>query len=138
MTFTVQVNHEDDVCRVLPSLGVTPAPQVLGVYRGGRFIGAFVLNHYTGPGGSVHVHWMAAEDGWLTRRLIGWFARHLFDTMKCAVVFGQVRASDHYACRMVERIGFKLFMTIPDYFPNDACALYTLRREDCARWLRNG
>lgn len=133
--FTVRVDHDDDIRRVLGGLGLAVAPQVLALYREDTLIGAFVLYKYTGPNGSVHLNWIGFERGWFTRRIAKWLARHCFETLKCASVYGEVHASDKYVRKLNERLGFKLFAVLPEYYPGDDCALYRMTRDDAGRWL---
>jgi RimJ/RimL family protein N-acetyltransferase len=144
MTLLLAPEHRSDEVRafIMARAGV-PAPkgptQVLGFIdqKTQELVGGWMFERYTGPGGSVHAHWAASDRGWLSRTALNLVAMYLFDQLGVAVVFGEVRASETYISRVVEKLGFTEVARLKGYFPGDDLLLYSLLRENC-RWLPEG
>lgn len=97
-------------------------------------VGGWMFERYTGRGGSVYAHWAASDKGWLTRTSLNIVAMYLFDQLGVRMVFGEVRASDEYVIRVMEKLGFKQVTRLQGYFPDGDLLLYSLSKRDC-RWL---
>jgi RimJ/RimL family protein N-acetyltransferase len=98
-------------------------------------LGGFAVERYTGPGGSVTLHYMGLRANWLRPGMARLVARYVFEQLECAQVIAEVAVSNERATRIVEKAGFRMVALIPNYFPGGALCVYSLRKEDC-RLLR--
>lgn len=96
--------------------------------------GGWLLEKYTGPGGSVHAHFAGARPGWITRPMLRVLANYIFVQLDCSCVFGQVNSKDTQTRSIDERLGFREVATLPNYFPDSDLIVYQMKRSDC-RWL---
>lgn len=97
-------------------------------------LGAAIYERYTGPGGSVHIHWTGRGGRWLTRDMIAMTFVYPFVQLQVKWLFGEVPAKDTYVRNLDERLGFEYFMTIPEFFPDDDLIIYRMHRDKC-RWI---
>lgn len=96
---------------------------------------AFMFERYTGPGGSVHIHWaVAPHSRGLTRDMMRLVAIYLFDQLKVDVVYGEVRAGEKKTREIDERLGFVQTAVLPAYFPDDDLVIYSITKRQC-EWL---
>lgn len=98
-------------------------------------MGGWLFERYTGPGGSVFIHW-AGRPGksWMRRYMLTMVAMYVFDQLKCAQALGEVKSTDEYVRKVDEKLGFEEVAVVPAYFPDADLVLYRLRKSDC-RWL---
>jgi len=102
----------------------------------GNPIGGFLIQSYTGDGGSCRTHF-AGERGWITRGRLRIMAGYLFNFLGCTRVYGEVAASDTDTIELDKRIGFRELVRLPGYFAGgEDCVLLEMTRENC-RWLRS-
>lgn len=101
----------------------------------GELYGGVVLQGYTGPGGSAQLHMAGFKPNWASRDLIWMVFHYAFVQLDCRKVFGQVNETNARALEIDLKLGFKIVAKIDGAFPDGACLVLALAREDC-RWLK--
>jgi len=102
---------------------------------GNNLLGGVTYTGYTGPGGSIHMHTAGFSPNWANRDFLWLIFHYPFEQLKVKKVFGQVPETNTKALEIDLRLGFKIVAKIEDVFPDGACYLLSLGREDC-RWLK--
>lgn len=105
-----------------------------------EFMGGWMFERWTGPGGVVHVHWAAnpqARGRWITRTTLNLVAAYVFGQLECKAAIGEAPANNSYVCGLNERVGFKRYTRIEGYFPDGDLVIYRMLKSDC-RWLPPG
>jgi hypothetical protein len=98
-------------------------------------LGGWMFERYTGPGGSIYIHWAAnRKKRWMTRHGLGLCGAYVFGQLGCTQVLGEAPATDTYVCKLNEKVGFREIARIDGYFPDGAMVLYRMRWDEC-RWL---
>jgi hypothetical protein len=82
-------------------------------------MGGFVFDRYTGPGGSIHVHWAGRDSRWLSRDMLRIAGLYIFDQLGCRKVFGEMPASLDVSHRTLELNGWRKVAVLEGYFPDD-------------------
>lgn len=103
------------------------------VDREGELLGGVILQSYTGA--SIHMHMAGFQDNWCNRDLIWCAFDYSFNQLGCRKVFGQVPEYNAKALEIDLKLGFKIVAKVDDVFPEGACLLLAMTREDC-RWLK--
>lgn len=129
-------NPEDPTVRQFfaDRLGVQaiyPGAKLLAFQDADGVLGGWVFERYTGPGGSVTMHWAGRDRGWLKLDMLVMCAVYVFEQLACKQAIGEVRASDTEVRRVDEKVGFKEIATIPGYFPDDDLVIYRMERAEC-------
>lgn len=127
-------NHEHGY-RIAEAAGCFFNPacdQVISVFDKGKLLGGNVLTGYTGA--SIHLHTAGFAPKWATRDFLWVAFAYPFLQLGCKKVFGQVPESNTRALEIDLKLGFKVVARIEDVFPDGACLVLALAREDC-RWL---
>lgn len=122
--------------RIAHAAGCTFNPevdQVISVTSGGKLLGGNIYTGYTGA--SIQLHMAGFVPSWATRDFLWVAFDYPFNQLKCNKVFGQVPESNTRALEIDLRLGFKIVARIEDVFPDGACIVLALAREDC-RWLK--
>lgn len=83
---------------------------------------------------SIQMHMAGFTDNWATRDLIWCAFDYPFNQLGCKKVFAQVPAHNTKALEIDLKLGFKIVAKVDDVFPEGACLVLALSREDC-RWL---
>lgn len=121
--------------RIAEAAGCTFNPavdQVISVTSRGNLLGGNIFTGYTGV--SIHTHTAGFAPGWATRDFLWVLFDYPFNQLGCRKVFGQVPETNERALEINLKLGFKVVARIEDVFPDGACLLLSLAREDC-RWL---
>lgn len=129
-------NHEHGY-RIAAAAGCIFNPavdQVISVTSQGKLLGGNVLTGYTGA--SIHLHTAGFVSRWATRDFLWVVFDYPFNQLGCKKVFGQVPESNKQALEIDLKLGFKVVARIEDVFPDGACLVLALAREDC-RWLNH-
>lgn len=100
----------------------------------GVLVGGVVFSGYTGA--SIHVHFAGFTKNWATRDMIWVIFDYAFNQLGCSRIFGQVPESNTRALEIDQRLGFKIVTKIGGVFPDGACYLLAMDRDDC-RWLKH-
>lgn len=108
--------------------------QCISRVEDGRLLGGVTYAGYTGV--SIHMHMAGFTERWADRDMIWVAFDYPFNQLKCRRVFGQVPESNTRALEIDLRLGFKVVAKIDDVFPDGACLVLALAREDC-RWLKH-
>ena len=98
----------------------------------GEVLGGVTYQGYTGK--SIQMHFAGFKPGWGNREFIWMAFDYPFNQLGCTHVFGQVPESNVRALEIDQKLGFKIVAKIDDVFPDGACYVLALAREDC-RWL---
>lgn len=128
-------NHEHGY-RIAAEAGCTYNPavdQVIAVTSQGKLLGGNILTGYTGV--SIHMHTAGFAPAWATRDFLWVLFDYPFNQLGCKKVFGQVPEYNTRALEIDKKLGFKIVARIEDVFPDGACLVLSLAREDC-RWLK--
>lgn len=96
--------------------------------------GGFLCERYTGPGGSIHVHWAGRDKHWLKGYMLTLVGMYVFDQLSCEIMYGEVRAKDEAVRKIDEKLGFDPVARLAGYFPNDDLIIYEVRKNDFT-WL---
>lgn len=127
-------NHEHGY-RIANAAGCIFNPacdQVISITSQGKLLGGNVLTGYTGA--SIHMHTAGFVPRWATRDFLWVAFDYPFNQLGCKKVFGQVPEYNKQALEIDLKLGFKVVARIEDVFPDGACLVLALAREDC-RWL---
>ena len=100
--------------------------------EGDELLGGVVYKDYTGV--SIAMHVAAFRDHGLNRDMLWVCFDYPFNQLGVRKVFAQMREANTKALEFNLKIGFKIVTKINDVFPDGACVLSSLAREDC-RWL---
>lgn len=106
---------------------------VLARVENGQLYGGVTYTGYTGA--SIHMHTAGFVPNWATREILWMMFDYPFNQLGCKKVFGQVPETNTRALEIDLRLGFKIVAKIEDVFPDGACYVLALAREDC-RWLK--
>lgn len=127
-------NHEHGY-RIAEAAGCVYNPavdQVISRVEDGELWGGNIITGFTGV--SVHMHTAGFRPGWANRDFLWVLFHYPFVQLGCRTVFGQVPESNTKALEIDLKLGFKIVARIDDVFPDGACLVLSLAREDC-RWL---
>lgn len=133
----VDETDEDAADMVVRGFGMSalhPTGRILGFRDQEGIRGAFYFERYTGPGGSIHIHWIGRDAHWLKGYMLTIAATYVYEQLKCRIAYGEVRAKLTAVRTLDERLGFREIARLEGYYPADDMILYELRKEDCA-WL---
>lgn len=122
--------------RIAKAAGCTFNPevdQVISLTSEGKLLGGNILQGYTGA--SIQMHTAGFAPRWATRDFLWCTFHYAFEQLGCRKVFGQVPESNTRALEIDQKLGFKIVARIDDVFPDGACIVLALAREDC-RWLK--
>jgi hypothetical protein len=106
--------------------------QVISVTSEGKLLGGNIYTGYTGV--SIQLHMAGFQPNWANRDFLWVSFDYPFNQLGCRKVFGQVPESNTRALEIDLKLGFKIIAKIDDVFPDGACLVLALAREDC-RWL---
>ncbi len=111
-----------------------PTSYSVGWFLDGEPLGGFIIDRYTGKGGSCGVHY-AGKPGWITRQKLQQITAYLFDQLECEVIYGVVEASNQVVIAIDKKIGFRELVLLKGHFSGGVDGmLLEMRRGDC-RWL---
>ncbi len=132
---TFSVGDEGILDWINAEMGDTPGRIVLG-WRDdtGEPLGGFLIEGYTGKGGSCRIHF-AGRPGWLTRDKLSVLGRYVVGHLGCARAYGHVAAGDVGVLAIDKRLGFEVVCTLKNYFPDDDLVILELTREGAEKWL---
>lgn len=99
----------------------------------GELAGGVTYAGYTGA--SIHMHMAGFRPDWGDRDMLWVCFDYPFNQLGCKKVFAQVPETNTKALEIDQRLGFKIVAKIEDVFPDGACYVLALAREDC-RWLK--
>jgi hypothetical protein len=130
------VNNAEHGFRIAEAAGCSFNPfadQVIARQEQGVLWGGNIYTGYTGS--SIHLHMAGFRHNWANREFLWTAFDYPFTQLKCNRVFGQVPESNTKALEIDLKLGFKIVARIDDVFPDGACLVLSLAREDC-RWLK--
>lgn len=107
--------------------------RVISRVEGGELWGGNIFTGYTGA--SIHSHSAGFRPGWANRDFLWAIFDYPFNQLGCKKVFGQVPETNTRALEIDLKLGFKIVARIEDVFPDGACLVLAIAREDC-RWLK--
>ena len=107
--------------------------RVISVTRDGKLLGGVTYTGYTGV--SIQIHVAGLEPNRANRDFLWMIFDYPFNQLGCRVVFGHVPEANTTALEISQKLGFKIVAKIEDVFPDGACYVLALAREDC-RWLK--
>ena len=111
-----------------------PTSYSVGWYRAGEPLSGFIIDRYTGKGGSCWTHF-AGKPGWITRQKLKQISTYLFIHLECGVVYGVVEASDQTVIDIDKKIGFRELVMLKGHFSGGVDGLLLeMKRDDC-RWI---
>ncbi len=132
----IEFGREEHGHRIAREAGCTFNPavdKVIAVTSAGKLLGGNIYQGYTGA--SIQLHMAGFEPSWATRDFLWVAFDYPFNQLGCRKVFGQVPETNTRALEIDLKLGFKIEARIDDVFPDGACILLSLAREDC-RWLK--
>jgi hypothetical protein len=106
--------------------------RVIARVEDGALWGGVTFQGYTGA--SIQMHMAGFVPRWADRDMLWVAFDYPFNQLKCRKVFGQVPETNTKALEIDLKLGFKIIAKIDDVFPDGACLVLALAREDC-RWL---
>lgn len=107
--------------------------RVISVTSQGKLLGGNIFTGYTGA--SIHTHTAGFVPGWASKDFLWVIFDYPFNQLGCKKVFGQAAETNTRALEINLKLGFKIVAKIDDVFPDGACVVLSLSREDC-RWLK--
>lgn len=107
--------------------------QCIARVEDGVLLGGVTYQGYTGA--SIQMHMAGFRENWASRDFLWVAFDYPFNQLKCRKVFGQVPETNTRALEIDQKLGFKVIAKIADVFPDGACIVLALAREDC-RWLK--
>jgi hypothetical protein len=128
-------NHEYGY-RIAAASGTSFNPasdQVIARVKDGVLLGGVTYQGYTGA--SIQLHMAGFRHDWANRDFLWVAFDYPFNQLGCRKVFGQVPETNQLALEIDQKLGFKIIAKIDDVFPDGACYVLALAREDC-RWLK--
>lgn len=131
----IEFSVRDHGYRIAKAAGCTFNPevdQVISVTSQGKLLGGNIFTGYTGA--SIQTHTAGFVPGWANRDFLWAIFDYPFNQLGCKKVFGQVPEYNTRALEIDMKLGFKIVARIEDVFPDGACLVLELAREDC-RWL---
>lgn len=137
METIVDETDADATSMVLGNCGITDlrkGDRIIGFRDKNGIRGAFLIERYTGEGGSVHVHWAGRDKNWLKKYMLTLVSMYVFDQLQCKRMYGEVRAKDSAVRAIDEKLGFKQIAVMKGYYPNDDLIVYEALKEDFP-WL---
>ena len=132
----IEFNNLEHGYRIADAAGFIFNPavdQVISVTSEGKLLGGNIYTGYTGA--SIHIHMAGFAPNWANRDFLWAAFDYPFNQLKCKKVFGQVPETNTRALEIDLKLGFKIVAKIDDVFPDGACLLLAIAREDC-RWLK--
>lgn len=82
-------------------------------------MGGFAFERYTGPGGSIHIHWAGRDARWLRRDMLRMVGLYVFDQLRCKKVFGELPSSLNVSQRTLDMNGWRKVAVLEGYFPDE-------------------
>lgn len=112
-----------------------PTSYSVGWMQDGEPLGGFIVDRYTGRGGSCWIHF-AGLPGWLTRQKMEQLAAYVYGHLDCGVAYGVVEADNQAVISIDRKVGFKAVFPLVGHFAGGKDGLLLeMKREDC-RWFR--
>ena len=124
--------HGRAISRVAGTTYNPEVDQVISRTVNGELVGGVTYQGYTKA--SVQLHFAAFRKNWGCRDFIWVAFDYPFNQLGCKKVFGQVPETNKTALEIDLKLGFKIVAKVEDVFPDGACYVLALAREDC-RWL---
>jgi RimJ/RimL family protein N-acetyltransferase len=132
----IVTGHHSHGHRIAQEAGFVYNPasdQVIARVENGELLGGVTYTGYTGA--SIQLHMAGFRHGWANRDFLWMAFDYPFNQLGCRKVFGQVPETNTLALEIDQKLGFKIIAKIEDVFPDGACIVLALAREDC-RWLK--
>jgi RimJ/RimL family protein N-acetyltransferase len=107
--------------------------RVIARVENGQLLGGVTYQGYTGA--SIQMHMAGFDEHWANRDVLWVAFDYPFNQLGCKKVFGQVPETNARALEIDLKLGFKIVAKVEDVFPDGACYVLALAREDC-RWLK--
>ena len=133
MIVTGDHNHGFQIARRAGVVYNPASDQVIARVENGELWGGVTYAGYTGA--SIHMHSGGFRPNWANRDFLWMIFDYPFNQLGCRKVFGQVPETNQLALEIDLKLGFKIVAKIEDVFPDGACYVLALAREDC-RWLK--
>lgn len=131
----IRLNDPDDGYAIADRAGTVFNPavdRVIARVEDGVLWGGNIFTDYTGT--SIHTHTAGFRKGWANRDFLWVIFDYPFNQLGCRKVFGQVSETNTGALEIYAKMGFKVVAKIDDVFPDGACLVIAMTRDDC-RWL---
>jgi hypothetical protein len=132
----IEFGNKEHGFEIAEAAGCTFNPavdQVISVTSEGKLLGGNIYTGYTGV--SIQLHMAGFQPNWASRDFLWVAFDYPFNQLGCKKVFGQVPETNTRALEIDLKLGFKIEAKIEDVFPDGACYVLALAREDC-RWLK--
>lgn len=98
----------------------------------GKLLGGVIYEGFTRA--SIQAHVAGFAPFWLDRTFLWMMFDYPFNQLKVGRVFCQIKETNFVALEFNAKLGFKEVTRIDGVFPEGACVLTELTRDDC-RWL---
>lgn len=132
----IYVGDKQHAAQIAASAGVLLNPQYdtcISVEKGGVLYGGVIYQGFTGS--SIQMHMAGFSPHWMTKTFLWVAFDYPFNQLGCKIVLGQVSSANTRALEIDKKLGFKEAAKIDGVFPDGACHVLVLAREDC-RWLK--
>jgi hypothetical protein len=126
------IRHGHKIAGAAGSIFNPACDQCISNVVGGELLGGLTFQGYTGA--SIQGHMAGFHPNWLTRDLIWVGFDYPFNQLGCSMIFAQIPETNTRSLEMNQKLGFKIVSRIEGVFPDGACMVLALAREDC-RWL---
>jgi hypothetical protein len=126
------LDHGRKISKKAGSIFNPEGDQVISRTVNGVLVGGVTFQGYTGA--SCQMHMASWRLNWANRDMLWVCFDYPFNQMGCSKVFGLVPESNTTALEIDQKLGFKMVAKIEGVFPDGACYVLALAREDC-RWL---
>lgn len=126
----ILTGHDEEVAEwAAERLGQTFVPpyMALGVVQNGEMTGAIVLNDFC----DRNVELTAVGRGAVTRAVMRGVSRYCFETLNCRRITVRTRARNVGVRHLIERLGAFQEGYLPDWYDDDDCVIYGLKKADC-------
>lgn len=105
-----------------------------GVAENGRLVAGVIFDAWNDA--SLHVHVTALPGrSWLSKGLAAMLADYAFNQVGARKVIGAIGEGREAAQRLAKRAGFTLEATLSNAHPEGDLFLFTMTREQAAKWL---
>lgn len=107
----------------------------IGVMNEKNELVAGVLYSNYSSEGMIELSMAAVHPGWCRRGIISGLLYYPFIQLNCHVILSTMKMKNRRVRRLAEGIGFKVIGKIPNWPEAEDQIIYSLRREDAAKWL---
>jgi len=131
----IRFNHHEDGEQIAKTVQFIYNPRgdtVISRFdRDGDLMGGVIYTGYTGPKGSVGMHYAGFHPRWFSRDMLFVCFDYPFNQLGVKKIFGQVPVMNEEVVKLNCKLGFKAEEVIKDVYPDGDMLLMSMYRDDC-------